>query len=152
MKKYLREFKEFAIKGNVLDLAVAVVIGGAFGKIVSSFVADIIMPPIGVLMGGINFSDVKIVLKGAVLDTTGAVLAPAVSVNIGNFIQNILDFLIVAAAVFFMVKLIGRLKAQLKLMVTEGEKKEEEAKPLTKDQELLAEIRDLLKTKSGREA
>lgn len=148
MKKYLKEFKEFAVKGNVVDLAVAVVIGAAFGKIISSFVVDIIMPPIGVLMGGINFSDVKIVLKGVVLDAAGSVLAPAVSINIGNFIQNILDFLIVAAAVFFMVKLIGRLKAQLKLMVAEDEKKEEETKPLTKDQELLAEIRDLLKTQA----
>lgn len=150
MKKYLKEFKEFAIKGNVVDLAVAVVIGGAFGKIVSSFVADIIMPPIGVLMGGINFSDVKIVLKGAILDASGSVLAPAVSINIGNFIQNILDFLIVATAVFFMVKLIGRLKAQLKSVIATDEKKEEETKPLTKDQELLAEIRDLLKTKSDK--
>jgi len=144
MKKYLKEFKEFAVKGNVVDLAVAVIIGAAFGKIVSSFVADIIMPPIGILMGGINFSDVKIVLKGAILDASGSVMAPAVSINIGNFIQNILDFLIVAVAVFFMVKLISRLKAQLKSVIAADEKKEEEIKPLTKDQELLVEIRDLL--------
>jgi len=144
MKKYLKEFKEFAVKGNVVDLAVAVIIGAAFGKIVSSFVADIIMPPIGILMGGINFSDVKIVLKGAILDASGSVMAPAVSINIGNFIQNILDFLIVAVAVFFMVKLISRLKAQLRSVIAADEKKEEEIKPLTKDQELLVEIRDLL--------
>ena len=147
MKKYLNEFKEFAVKGNVVDLAVAVVIGAAFGKIVTSFVADIIMPPIGVLMGGINFSDIKIILKKAIIAANGSVSAPAVSINIGLFIQNILDFLIVATAVFFMVKLIGRLKEKLKPLIAEEEKKEEEIKPLTKDQELLTEIKNLLQDK-----
>lgn len=150
MKKYLKEFREFAIKGNVVDLAVAVVIGAAFGKIVSSFVADIIMPPIGVLMGGINFSDIKIVLKKAVAAANGSTTAPAVSLNIGTFLQNVLDFLIVAAAVFFMVKLISRLKSQLKSIIAEDEKNEETTKPLTKDQELLVEIRDLLQKKGDR--
>ncbi|MFA5155103.1 MAG: large-conductance mechanosensitive channel protein MscL [Patescibacteria group bacterium] len=135
-KKYWQEFKEFAIKGDVMDLAVAVVIGGAFGKIVSSLVADIIMPPIGLLLGGINFSELKIVLK------------PGVSINIGTFLQNIIDFLIIALAVFFAIKLIGRLKRKLKPLLNQEEKSEEAAKPLTKDQELLTEIRDLLRKDS----
>ena len=143
-KKYWQEFKEFAVKGDVVDLAVAVVIGGAFGKIVSSLVADIIMPPIGLIMGGINFSDIKIVLKEAVLKANGTVGAPAVAINIGTFVQNIFDFLIVALSVFFMIKLIGRLKKRLKL-VAEEERSEAKVIPLTKDQELLGEIRDLLK-------
>ena len=147
MKRYWREFKEFAVKGNVVDLAVAVVIGAAFGKIVSSFVADIIMPPLGILMGGLNFSDIKIVLKKAIVAANG-VTAPAVSINIGIFLQNVIDFLIVATAIFFMVKLISRLKTQLKPLLVEEEKKEDEVKPLTKDQELLVEIRDLLKKNS----
>jgi large conductance mechanosensitive channel len=138
VKNYWQEFKEFAVKGDVLDLAVAVVIGGAFGKIVSSLVADIIMPPIGLLLGGLNFSDIKIVLKDAVLKANGAVAAPAVAINIGTFLQNILDFLIVAWAVFFFIKLIGRLKRQLKVQTGV-------AKPLTTDQALLTEIRDALK-------
>jgi len=146
-KKFLREFQEFAVKGNVVDLAVAVVIGAAFGKIVSSFVADIIMPPLGILMGGLNFSDIKIVLKKAIVAANG-VTAPAVSINIGIFLQNVIDFLIVATAIFFMVKLISRLKTQLKPLLVEEEKKEDEVKPLTKDQELLVEIRDLLKKNS----
>lgn len=141
-KRYWQEFKEFAIKGDVMDLAVAVVIGGAFGKIVSSLVADIIMPPIGVLMGGINFSDIKIVLQKAVLGADGNIVNPAVSLNIGNFIQNVLDFLIIALAIFFAVKMIGRLKKKLRPAAVE-----EVRAPLapTKEQELLTEIRDLLK-------
>jgi large conductance mechanosensitive channel len=151
-KKYWQEFKEFAVKGDVVDLAVAVVIGGAFGKIVSSLVADIIMPPIGLIMGGINFSDIKIVLKEAVLKANGAVATPAVAINIGTFVQNIFDFLIVALSVFFMIKMIGRLKTRLRAVINEEEKKEEEIKPLTKDQELLVEIRDLLKKQKSEES
>lgn len=130
MKRYIREFKEFAVKGNVVDLAVAVVIGGAFGKIVSSLVADIIMPPLGLLMGGMNFADLKITLK------------PGVNLSIGLFLQNIVDFLIVAFAIFVMVKVIGRLKRQLKL---DPEKPTTPPPVMTKDQELLTEIRDLLR-------
>lgn len=143
-KKFLKEFQEFAVKGNVVDLAVAVIIGASFGKIVSSVVADIIMPPLGLLMGGLNFSDIKIILKKAMVAVDGTV-TPAVSINIGTFLQNVIDFLIVAIAIFFMVKLISRLKAKLKPLIAEEEKKEDEIKPLTKDQELLVEIRDLLK-------
>ncbi len=144
MKKYLHEFKEFAVKGNVIDLAVAVIIGGAFGKIVSSLVADVVMPIIGVLAGGLNFTGWKIVLKKAVIGADGLATAQAITLNIGNFVQNIFDFLIIALAIFFMVKLIGRIKKRL-LKEEEEAKKEEPPKPLSKDQELLTEIRDLLK-------
>ena len=130
--KFFDEFKAFAIKGNILDMAVGIIIGLAFGKIVSSFVADIIMPPIGLLIGGINFTDWKVVLKAAT-ETT-----PAVTWNIGNFIQAIVDFLIVAFAVFLAVKGMMQLK------------KKEVAAPTvppvaTKEEILLTEIRDLLK-------
>jgi large conductance mechanosensitive channel len=143
MKKFFQDFKEFAVKGNVVDLAVAVIIGGAFGKIVSSLVADIVMPPIGVLMGGVNFTDIKIVLKEAV--TIGDVLRPAITLNIGNFLQNILDFLIIALTVFVAIKVMSRVKKKLEPIIRHEQAVEEKAAPLTKDQELLLEIRDLLK-------
>ena len=101
-----KEFREFAVKGNVVDLAVGVVIGAAFGKIVSSVVADIVMPPLGLLIGGVNFTSLKLVLKEAVDKS------PAVTINYGSFIQAIFDFLIVAAAIFAVVKLINRLKSE----------------------------------------
>jgi large conductance mechanosensitive channel len=130
--KLLDEFKAFAIKGNMVDMAVGIIIGAAFGKIVSSLVSDIIMPPIGLLLGGVNFTDLKLVMKSAT-ETD-----PAVTWNYGNFIQVGIDFLIVAWAVFMIVKGINSMK------------KKEEAAPSappapTKDQILLSEIRDLLK-------
>jgi large conductance mechanosensitive channel len=130
--KLLDEFKAFAMRGNVIDLAVGIIIGIAFGKIVSSIVNDIIMPPIGLLLGGVNFTDLKVVMKAA----TDA--APAVTWNYGNFLQVTFDFLIVAFAVFMLIKGINAMK------------KKEEAAPAappapTKDQTLLTEIRDLLK-------
>ena len=129
----LKEFKEFAIKGNVIDLAVAVVIGGAFGKIVSSLVGDIIMPLLGVVMGGINFSDMKYVITPAVGDVA------EVAFRYGAFIQSIIDFLIIAFSIFLVIKLITSKKKAA----------EAEAAPPapTEDQLLLAEIRDLLKSK-----
>ncbi|SHJ98321.1 large conductance mechanosensitive channel [Clostridium cavendishii DSM 21758] len=126
----LKEFKEFAIKGNVIDLAVGVVIGGAFSKIVSSLVNDIIMPFIGLLTGGVNFTYLKIVLR----EKHGDV--PALTFNYGQFIQNIIDFLIIAFSIFMFVKVINKFK---KDQVTK-----EEAKQNTQEQ-LLTEIRDLLK-------
>jgi large conductance mechanosensitive channel len=132
----LKEFKEFAVKGNVLDLAVAVVIGGAFGKIVSSLVNDIIMPVIGVLTGGINFSNLKILIKEA----HGEV--PAVTFNYGNFIQNIIDFLIISFSIFLFIKLINKLKREKKVDVSSPEVSKPSEEVL-----LLQEIRDLLKNK-----
>jgi len=122
-----KEFKQFAIKGNVIDLAVAVVIGGAFGKIVTSLVSDILMPLIGLLLGGLNFTDLKIVIEGT-------------SVNYGNFIQNIVDFFIIAASVFAVVKFSNKVASKI-----EQGKEPEEAPKLSTEEQLLVEIRDLLK-------
>jgi large conductance mechanosensitive channel len=130
----LREFKEFAVKGNVVDLAVAVIIGGAFGKIVSSFVADIVMPPLGLLIGGVSFTDLAVTLKPA----SGS--APAVVWAYGKFVQALFDFTIIAFVIFLAVKGINRLKRE--------EKAAPAAPPAPPRQEvLLEEIRDLLKQK-----
>jgi len=141
IKKYLQEFREFAVKGSVVDLAVAVIIGSAFGKIVSSLVADVVMPLIGLIVGGVDFTNWRWTLKPAVLDGNG-ISSPAITLNIGAFLQNIFDFIIIALAIFLMVKIIGRLKRQL---IKEQAAGEAVPTPLTKDQELLTEIRDALK-------
>lgn len=130
--KLADEFKAFAMKGNVVDMAVGIIIGAAFGRIVSSIVSDIIMPPLGLIIGGVNFSDLKLVMKAA----TGT--NPAVPWNYGNFLQVTFDFLIVAFAVFLLIKAMN------------ATRKKEEAEPLTppvasKEEILLTEIRDLLK-------
>lgn len=135
----LKEFKDFAMRGNVVDMAVGIVIGGAFGKIVASFVADVIMPPLGILIGGVDFTQLKITLKEAVVDAAGAVTTEAVSINYGNFIQTAVDFIIIAFAIFMVIKAMNSMK-----------KKEEAAPPPpppgpTKEEVLLTEIRDLLK-------
>ena len=128
----IKEFKAFASRGNVIDMAVGIIIGAAFGKIVSSFVADVIMPPIGIILGGVNFSDLSIVLQAAQGD------APSVVIAYGKFIQTVIDFTIIAFAIFMGLKAINTLK-----------RKEEEAPKAphapTKEEELLSEIRDLLK-------
>jgi large conductance mechanosensitive channel len=131
----LKEFKEFAVKGNAVDMAVGIVIGASFGKIIASMVADLIMPPIGVLVGGVDFTKLGITLKEAVGDV------PAVTFKYGNFIQTVVDFTIIAFAIFMAVKLINKLK------------KQEAAAPVappepTKEELLLTEIRDLLKAKN----
>lgn len=144
--KLLKEFKEFAVKGNVVDLATAVIIGGAFGKIVSSLVADIIMPLVGLFTGGSNFSGWKIILRPEIKDTAGAVTKTALSLNAGAFIQNIVDFLIIAASVFLMVKILLKVKSRFQ---HEEEKKEEikaEPEP-SAEAKILTEIRDILKNK-----
>lgn len=128
----MQEFKEFAIKGNVVDMAVGIIIGAAFGKIVSSFVNDIIMPPLGVLIGGVDFSDLAIMLKEAVGE------APAVSINYGAFVMTVIDFLIVALAIFVAIKAMNSLKKK------EEESPSEPPKP-SNEEVLLTEIRDLLK-------
>lgn len=109
----LKEFKEFAMKGNVLDMAIGIIIGAAFGKIVSSFVADVLMPPIGLLMGGVDFTNKFLTLRGGVFDTLDAAKkAGAVTMNYGLFLNTVTDFLIVAFAIFIMVKQVNRLKRQ----------------------------------------
>ena len=133
---FISEFKEFAMRGNVIDMAVGVVIGGAFGKIVSSLVGDIIMPVVGAITGGVNFTDLKLTLKEA------AEGAPAVTINYGSFIQTMVDFLIIAFCIFCVIKALNTLKNKLP-------KEEEEAAPAEPetpaDIALLTEIRDLLK-------
>lgn len=133
---FVKEFKEFAVKGNVVDMAVGIIIGAAFGKIVSSLVGDVIMPPIGVLLGGVDFSDLVITIKEAVGDSSAVVIA------YGKFIQTIIDFIIVAFSIFIAIKAMNALK------------KKEEAKPTTPpapstQEVLLTEIRDLLKQRNS---
>ena len=133
----IQEFKAFAARGNVIDMAVGIIIGAAFGKIVSSFVGDVIMPPIGLILGGVDFSDLAVTLKAAEGTT------PAVVIAYGKFIQTIIDFLIISFAIFMGLKAINTLKKK---------QEEEPAAPAgpTKDQELLTEIRDLLKPQQGK--
>ena len=130
----IQEFKTFAMRGNVVDMAVGIIIGGAFGKIVSSFVADVIMPPIGLLIGGVNFTNLAVTIKEAVGD------APAVTLGYGKFIQSIVDFVIVAFAIFLVIKVMNALQ-----------KKQDEAQAPppapTREENLLSEIRDILKQK-----
>jgi len=130
----VKEFKEFAMKGNMMDMAVGIIIGAAFGKIVSSVVADVLMPPLGLLLGGVNFAALKLTLKEAVGDTA------AVTLNYGAFLQTVVDFVIVAFAIFLMIKGINSMR-----------KKQEEAPaapaPPPNQEVLLAEIRDLLKNR-----
>lgn len=128
----LTEFKAFAVRGNVVDMAVGIIIGAAFGKVVASFVNDIIMPPIGLLIGGVNFKDLAVILKDAVGQTA------AVTLNYGAFIQTIIDFLIIAAAIFVAIKVMNELQRK------EEEVTEEAAVPPPQET-LLREIRDLLK-------
>ena len=146
---FLQDFKAFAMKGNVVDMGVGVIIGGAFGKIVTSVVNDIIMPPIGLFVGGVNFTDLKWVMKDAIpeqLNEAGEVIqaaAPAVTLNYGNFLQQTFDFLIIAFSIFLFVSLIKKM----------SEKKKAEEAPAapapppapSKEEILLTEIRDLLK-------
>ena len=140
---FFKEFKEFALKGNVMDMAVGVIIGGAFGKIVTSFVNDILMPPIGVMLGNTDFTSMKVVLRQAVEATDTAPAMEAVTWNYGNFIQQCVDFAILALCIFMMIKMMNRLS-----------QKKEEAAPApapepepTAEEKLLTEIRDLLKDK-----
>tara|TARA_R110000764_G_scaffold114080_4_gene201196 strand:+ start:711 stop:1118 length:408 start_codon:yes stop_codon:yes gene_type:complete len=132
----LQEFKTFALRGNVVDMAVGIIIGAAFAKVVSSFVTNVVMPPLGLMIGGVDFADLAVVLKEAQGEL------PAVTLGYGLFIQSIVDFLIIAAAIFVAVRVMNNLK------------RKEEAAPATppapsKEEVLLSEIRDLLKLKNG---
>ena len=138
---FLQDFKAFAMRGNVIDMAVGVIIGGAFGKIVSSIVADVIMPPIGLLVGGVNFTDLKLQLTPA--EVVDGVEKAAVTLNYGNFLQATFDFIIIAFSIFLFIKLITKL--------TQKKAEAPAAPPAppapTKEEILLTEIRDLLKEK-----
>ena len=152
-KGFFKEFKEFITKGNILDMAVGVVVGGAFGKIVTSLVNDIVMPPIGMAIGGVDFANLKAVIQPAVLDEAGEVVKEAVSINYGSFIQTIIEFIIIALCIFLVLRGIIKAKA-----LAEKAKKEKEAEPAPEPEPepapepepseevlLLREIRDSLK-------
>ena len=153
-KGFFKEFKEFISKGNIIDMAVGVVIGGAFGKIVTSLVNDIVMPPIGMAIGGVDFANLKAPIQQAQLDEAGEVIKEAVTINYGNFIQTILEFIIIALCIFLVLK--GIMKA--KALAEKAKKQEEEAAPApepelepvaepepSEEVLLLREIRDSLK-------
>ncbi len=168
MSKFIQEFKSFAIKGNVVDMAVGIIIGGAFGKIVSSLVGDIIMPAVSLVAGGVNFTEWKWVIRKAVLDVDANVVTPQLTINYGNFIQVTLDFLIISFSIFLVIKALnkakelgkkeekeaveaaGKVAAEAKA-VEEAKKAEEAASAaaaVDANTELLKEIRDLLKAQS----
>jgi large conductance mechanosensitive channel len=139
----LKEFKDFIMRGNVLDLAVAVIIAGAFGAIVTSFTNDVIMPPIGLALGGVDFADLAVTLQAAEMNDAGEVVTEAVQVRYGMFIQKVIDFIIIAFIIFMLVRTYNKMQNL--------RKKEEEAAPAPPPgpttEELLAEIRDLLKNR-----
>lgn len=137
MNSILKEFRDFAVKGNVVDLAIGVIIGGAFGRIVTSLVTDIVTPPIGLLLGGVNFTSIAVTLKPAITDAAGKVTTNAVTLNIGTFLQATFDFIIVALAMFAVVKVMNKLS-----------RKTPPPPPTpteSKEVELLREIRDAIK-------
>ncbi len=142
MKKFLTEFKEFAMRGNVVDMAVGVIIGGAFGKIVTSLVNDIIMPGVGVLTGGTNFSEFKFVIQQGVTNGT-EVITPEVAITWGAFVQTIVDFLIIAFCIFVAIKAMNKFKK-----AEAAPEPAPEAPAAPTQEELLAEIRDLLKAQA----
>lgn len=145
-KGFITEFKEFIMRGNVIDMAVGVIIATAFGKITTSLVNDVAMPAIGMLIGGIDLSKLNIILKPAVLDEAGAVVTEAVTLGIGTFLTTIIDFLLVALIVFCVIKALNKVQSLTKKK--EEEAAEEAAPPEpTKEELLLTEIRDLLKDK-----
>lgn len=137
----LREFKTFAMRGNVLDMAVGIIIGAAFGRIVNSLVNDVLMPPLGLLLARMDFSDMVVTLKPAVIDSSGAITTPAVTIGYGTFINALINFVIVALAVFLLVKAFNT-----------AYKKEKPAPPappaVSKEEQLLTDIRDILKAKA----
>jgi len=135
---FFKDFKAFLLKGDIVNLATAVIVGGAFGKIVSSFTNDVLMPPIGILLGGVDFKELKLVIKDAVVEN-GETIADAVSINYGSFVQTVLDFVIIGFCIFMVLKAYEK---------TQKKKEEAPAPPAGPTQEqLLAEIRDLLKNK-----
>lgn len=146
-KGVMQEFKAFILKGNIIDMAVGVIIGGAFSKIVTSLVNDILMPLLGAVTGGADFDTFKIVLSPAVKDAAGEIIKAEAAVRYGLFFQNILDFLIIGACMFFMIKAVAMISSRLR----HEEEKKEAAPAGPTQEELLAEIRDLLKAQQNAE-
>ena len=138
--KIIKEFKEFAIKGNMFDMAIGIIIGVAFSSIVSSLVNDIILPAFGLIIGNVNMQSLKIVLQEELMDNTGNIIQELVAISYGNFIQAIFDFFIVAITIFLVIKIFNRLRKK-------AENEKDTTVPTPRDIELLSEIRDLLKEK-----
>ncbi|MCB2196558.1 MAG: large-conductance mechanosensitive channel protein MscL [Bacteroidetes bacterium] len=136
--KVFKEFKEFAVKGNMIDMAIGVIIGTAFGRIITSLVEDIIMPPFGYILGKFNFATLNIVLKEAEINDSGGIIKEAITLNYGNFIQVLLNFIIIAITIFFFIKLINVIRRK-------ADDPDNKTVSTPKDIELLSEIRDLLK-------
>ena len=147
MKKstFLKDFKAFIMRGNVMDMAVGVIIGGAFSKIVSSLVNDVIMPLLGLLVGEVSFADLKWVMKAATVDADGTVLTEAVTLNYGQFLQNIFDFLLIALCIFAAIRIVSNVTKRLKKQEEPKEKAPAPEPEPTKEELLLTEIRDLLR-------
>ncbi|MEM8524582.1 MAG: large-conductance mechanosensitive channel protein MscL [Bacteroidota bacterium] len=141
MKNFIKDFKEFAVKGNLVDLAIGIIIGTAFNKIVSSLVKDVIMPPFGLVFGEKGFTEYIWTLQEANLDENGEVISEAVVISYGTFLQHCLDFLIVALTIFVVIRLFNKLK-------NKAEDEAETSVPTPKDIQLLAEIRDLMKNQN----
>jgi large conductance mechanosensitive channel len=138
--KIIKEFKEFAIKGNMFDMAIGIIIGVAFNKIVSSLVNDIILPSFGLIIGNVNFQNIKIVLQEEIRDNTGKIIQGLVAVKYGNFIQVVFDFFLIAITIFLVIKIFNKLRKK-------AENEKDTTVPTPRDIELLSEIRDLLKDK-----
>lgn len=145
MKKFFEEFKTFAMRGNVIDMAVGVVIGGAFGKIVTSLVADIITPLISILTGKVSITELKWVINEAVLDEAGEIITPELALTYGNFIQNIIDFLIIAISIFIVLRIMTAAQKKLDSLKKKEEEEKKEEAPKETELSVLCEIREMLK-------
>lgn len=151
MKKFFSDFKAFAMKGNVVDMAIGVVIGGAFGKIVTSLVTDIISPLIGLISGGASLTNLKYVFKAATKDAEGNILTPESALTWGNFLQSVVDFIIIALSIFLVIRIAAKTREKIESMKKKEEEAAEEAAEEPKEDELsvLKEIRELLSAKES---
>ena len=145
MKKFFADFKAFIMKGNIIDMAVGVVIGGAFGKIVTSLVADIITPLVSILTGKVSLTELKWVISEAVLDEAGAVVTPELALTYGNFLQNIIDFFIIAASIFVVLRVMTLAQKKLESLKKKEEEEKKEEAPKETELSVLCEIREMLK-------
>ena len=144
----IKDFKAFISRGNVMDMAIGVIIGGAFGKIVTSLVNDIVMPGIGYLIGGLDFADMKYVMSPAVLDKAGEIVTPEVAICYGNFINTVIEFLIIAICIFLVITVIQKARAKFDALLKVQKEEVKEEPKVSDDTKLLTEIRDLLKEKN----
>ena len=144
----IKDFKAFISRGNVMDMAIGVIIGGAFGKIVTSLVNDIVMPGIGYLIGGLDFADMKYVMSPAVLDKAGEIVTPEVAICYGNFINTVIEFLIIAICIFLVITVIQKARAKFDALLKVQKEEVKEEPKVSDETKLLTEIRDLLKEKN----